>query len=67
MLKWHYSYLSIGSVHCSIGALSSVFDQMTSLRQEEIKAVLVDNLKQNNVSGRSCREDILYLNAVNWV
>ncbi|XP_039537983.1 uncharacterized protein LOC120486186 [Pimephales promelas] len=51
MLQTTTSYADCNAYHVIIGALSSVFDQMTSLRQEEIKAVLVDNLKQNNVSG----------------
>ncbi|XP_073792219.1 uncharacterized protein [Danio rerio] len=41
----------------SVGALSSHFEQMTSLRQQELTAVLLGYLKQSQASGSTCGSD----------
>ncbi|KTF74348.1 hypothetical protein cypCar_00039719 [Cyprinus carpio] len=41
----------------SVVALSSVFDQMTSLRQQELAPVLLGYLKQRHASGSPCGSD----------
>ncbi|XP_043101609.1 uncharacterized protein LOC122349571 [Puntigrus tetrazona] len=42
------------SVHCSIRALSGVFDQITSLRQQELAPVMLGYLKQHYPWNSSC-------------
>lgn len=42
-------------IQSSVGALSSDFEQMTPLRQQELTAVLLGYLKQSQASGRSRR------------
>ncbi|XP_051748191.1 uncharacterized protein LOC127511420 [Ctenopharyngodon idella] len=55
MLQTAASDADCDAYHVIIGALSSIFDQMTSLRQQKITAVLVEYLKQNHVS--ACQGD----------
>ncbi len=67
MLMRHRPYLLFRSLHCSVGALSSVFEQMTSLRQQEITAVLVDYMKLNHGLGRFFIGDIPHLKTMKFV
>ncbi|KAL0153448.1 hypothetical protein M9458_051252, partial [Cirrhinus mrigala] len=48
MLQTATSYTDCSEYHIIVGALSSVFDQMTSLRQQELASVLLGYLKVNN-------------------
>ncbi|KAK9954029.1 hypothetical protein ABG768_016140 [Culter alburnus] len=53
MLQRVTSYTDCDAYHVIVGALSSVFEQMTSLRQQELTPVLLGYLKQRRASGRS--------------
>ncbi len=57
----------IQSFLCSVEALSSVFKQMTSQRQQEITAVLVDYMKLNHGLGRFFIGDIPHLKTMKFV
>ncbi|KAK9954011.1 hypothetical protein ABG768_016122 [Culter alburnus] len=54
MLQRVTSYTDCNAYHVIVGALSSVFEQMTSLRQQELTPVLLGYLKQNRASGSTC-------------
>ncbi|KAK9954017.1 hypothetical protein ABG768_016128, partial [Culter alburnus] len=50
MLQRVTSYTDCDAYHVIVGALSSVFEQMTSLRQQELTPVLLGYLKQRRAS-----------------
>ncbi|XP_073792220.1 uncharacterized protein [Danio rerio] len=54
MLQTVTSYTDCNAYHIIVGALSSHFEQMTSLRQQELTAVLLGYLKQSQASGSTC-------------
>ncbi|RXN26696.1 putative threonine-rich GPI-anchored glyco isoform X2 [Labeo rohita] len=63
MLQTATSHTDCGEYHIIVGALSSVFDHMTSLRQQELAPVLLGYLKQRRASGSTCGSDTSSLSA----
>ncbi|KAL1246719.1 hypothetical protein QQF64_034350 [Cirrhinus molitorella] len=63
MLQTATSDSDCSEYHIIVGALSSVFDQMTSQRQQELAPVLSGYLKQRRSSGSTCGSDISSLGA----
>nr|XP_055048721.1 uncharacterized protein LOC129433983 [Misgurnus anguillicaudatus] len=58
MLQTATSYGDCIAFHAIVEALSSVFDQMSLERQQELTLVLVDHLKHPGRSGSTCGSDI---------
>ncbi|XP_042571974.1 uncharacterized protein LOC109071419 [Cyprinus carpio] len=63
MLHTVTSNTDCNAYHVIVVALSSVFDQMTSLRQQELAPVLLGYLKQRHASGSPCGSDTSSLSA----
>ncbi|KAL1246815.1 hypothetical protein QQF64_034818 [Cirrhinus molitorella] len=54
MLRTVTSNADCDAYHVIVGALSSVFEQLTSLRRQELTPVLLAYLKQSQASGSTC-------------
>ncbi|KAK9954023.1 hypothetical protein ABG768_016134 [Culter alburnus] len=66
MLQRVTSYTDCDAYHVIVGALSSVFEQMTSLRQQELTPVLLGYLKQRRASGSTCSTNSSNLSTCLW-
>ncbi|KAK9954015.1 hypothetical protein ABG768_016126 [Culter alburnus] len=66
MLQRVTSYTDCDAYHVIVGALSSVFEQMTSLRQQELTPVLLGYLKQRRASGSTCSTNSSNLSTYLW-
>ncbi|RXN08375.1 putative threonine-rich GPI-anchored glyco isoform X2 [Labeo rohita] len=66
MLQTVTSNADCDAYHVIVGALSSVFEQLTSLRQRQLTPVLLAYLKQSQASGSTCGSNSGSLSTCLW-
>ncbi|XP_050976411.1 uncharacterized protein LOC127171648 [Labeo rohita] len=66
MLQTVTSKADCDAYHVIVGALSSVFEQLTSQRQRELAPVLLAYLKQSKASGSTCGSNSSSLSTCLW-
>ncbi|KAF4094492.1 hypothetical protein G5714_024625 [Onychostoma macrolepis] len=66
MLQTATSSADCNAYHVIVGALSSVFEQLTSPRQRELTPVLLAYLKQSQASGSTCGSNSSSLSTCLW-